>query len=289
MIKHKCKICNNEECQTDSHEFLSVRSNIRKFQHEKFTVWKCSSCGSLHSEEDVDLDYYYKDYPLHNEIEGPFVKLGLSNRLKRLKKAGLNKEHSILDFGCGNGIMVSFLNSLGYNNAMGYDEYNSNYSDKRILDRRYDYILCQDVIEHSQEPRMLLQEMINSLNNKGIISIGTPNADAIDMNNPEKYLMSLHQPYHRHIFSESSLIQLGSEMDLNVKKVYYRFYMELMVPSCNQRFVNDYILKKGGVVEAIFTDKIDLAAVFTPKMIFYAFFGYFFSPQTEMEIIFQRS
>lgn len=29
----------------------AVRSNVRQFQHECFTVWRCPACRSLHSRE----------------------------------------------------------------------------------------------------------------------------------------------------------------------------------------------------------------------------------------------
>jgi len=194
-----------------------------------------------------------------------------------------------LDYGCGSGVLVSFLHSIGYNNSVGYDEYHSKFSDKKIFNEQYDFIQCQDVIEHAQDPIKLFREMTNLLKPNGIISIGTPNADTIDLTNPEKFLQPLHQPYHRHLFSAQALIQAGNMMGLKVKKIYRRYYLDFMFPFGNQKFGFEYVRRKGNVMEAVTVDKIDFSVAFTPKMLFYAFFGYFFSPQSEMEVIFQLS
>ena len=284
-----CIICNNKVRLHNSTEVIDVQSNVRAFHKKKFAVWRCSFCNSIHSKQDIDFAYFYKNYPLYNLKNRLFMNFYLSRRLKRLKQLGLKKEDSILDFGCGSGNMVNYLHLVGYKNAIGYDKYNIKFSDKKTLDHQYDCIICQDVLEHSQKPQLLLEKLVKLLKIKGILSIGTTNADYIKLSNPEKFLLPLHQPYHRHIFSEKSLILLANKMGLKVKKIYHRYYTDSLLPFVNHRFRTEYSLKKGNMLEPIYGKKIDFKTIFTPKIMFYAIFGYFFSPQTEMEILFQLS
>ena len=44
-------------------ESAVVCSNVRAFVLERFWVWRCSLCGSIHAGEDLDLAPYYAGYP----------------------------------------------------------------------------------------------------------------------------------------------------------------------------------------------------------------------------------
>ncbi len=288
-IYETCNLCMENSKFKHSTEIVEVNSNVRLFQNDKFIVWRCPSCKTIHSKDGVDLSYYYKHYPIHNIKLDPLVKMALSKRLKRLKRTGFNTKHRLLDFGCGSGIMISFLKNLGYNNVKGYDEFNADFSDKSTLNEQYDYIACQDVIEHAPDPRDLLSQVVNLLKTGGILSIGTPNADAIDLRDPEYYRMPLHQPYHRHILSEKTIVSIAEEMNLTPVISYHRYYLEFLLPFMNQKFCTEYFIRKDNVLENTLKDKIDYSVALTPKMLFFAFFGFFFSPKTEMEILFKKT
>ena len=290
MIEYiNCIICNKNVRLDNSSEIIKVRSNIRSFQDKKYSVWRCHYCNSIHSKQDINFEDFYKNYPIFDLKNKPFTNFTLSKRVKRLKKLGLKKSDTILDYGCGSGIMIYFLKKIGYKNAIGYDKYNKKFLNEKILDNKYDFIICQDVLEHSENPRLLLEKITKMLKKSGILSIGTTNADYIKLNNPEKYLMSLHQPYHRHIFSEKSLILLSKKIGLKVKKVYNRYYMNSIIPLVNHRFIIEYRSRKGNILEPIFGKRFDLKTILNHDIIFYAIFGYFFYPKTEMEILFQLS
>jgi len=283
-----CVICNKKVKLDKSIEIVDVRSNIRDFQGNTFTVWRCPYCNSIHSKQDIDLTKYYKNYPIFDLKNKLFINFNLSRRLKRLKRAGLKKDDRILDYGCGSGNMVYYLNLVGYKNVFGYDKYNKRYSDENLLENRYDYIICQDVLEHTKKPILVLKKLAKLLKTTGFLSIGTTNADYINLNNPEKIIMPLHQPYHRHIISEKSLILHAKKIGLKVKKIYHRYYINSLLPFNNHRFMFEYRIKKGNMLEPVFGKILDFKIVLTPKMIFYAIFGYFFFPKNEMEIIFYK-
>lgn len=111
-----CSVCNVCDCPgtlANSPETARVASNVRKFQQDEFTVWRCANCGSLHRLEDADLEYYYQDYFLQQHQLDFFTRRGYGNRLRLLRKHGLARDASILDYGCGRGVFVSFLRQRG--------------------------------------------------------------------------------------------------------------------------------------------------------------------------------
>lgn len=62
----------------------------------------------------------------------------------------------ILDFGCGNAFDVNFLSYLGLD-IVGYDKYNPEYKDESLLDKKYDVVVANyvlnvipDLEEHKQ-------------------------------------------------------------------------------------------------------------------------------------------
>jgi SAM-dependent methyltransferase len=257
--------------------------------NEKYTVWRCRSCGSLHSKEEIDLAYYYKYYPLKQHRLDFWARRAYNNRLKRLIKEGLKPEHEILDFGCGKGLFISYLKEKGYKNVIGYDAYVPEFSDEGILSRTYDVVVAQDVIEHVDDPMTLMDQLVRCLRLGGILCIGTPNADRLDLMHPEKFIMTFQQPYHRHILSEKALIQLGINRGLKIGKIYHRWYYDTLYPTVNLRFIQNYVRRAGNVLDIVVEPPRVGMVLTSPLLMFYAFFGYFFPPRTEMMIFFHQS
>src|SRR4051794_12391597 len=108
-----CKVC---FAKTDvvPAEIPQVRVNIRKLRDQRFRVWRCSGCESLHTYESVDLDHYYRQYIFSDDSLDPVSRLFLRGQKKHLEKAGVTREHSILDYGCGNGKFVQYMRSEGF-------------------------------------------------------------------------------------------------------------------------------------------------------------------------------
>jgi 2-polyprenyl-3-methyl-5-hydroxy-6-metoxy-1,4-benzoquinol methylase len=95
-----------------------------------------------------------------------------------------SKDSKILDMGCGEGVFVEEISSLGFKNVSGID---LNYSSKLIIkgdilktqfpDKSFDTILFLDVIEHLsfQEQEIALKEIKRILKDEGKIIISIPN------------------------------------------------------------------------------------------------------------------
>jgi 2-polyprenyl-3-methyl-5-hydroxy-6-metoxy-1,4-benzoquinol methylase len=285
----RCNICNNTSA---SAEEASVRSNVRKFRGEQFRIWRCPTCASVHARDEVDLAHYYRDYPFHAIGVGePDWRLQAIYRvqLHRLRAAGLRPEHAVLDYGCGGGAFVRFLRKRGYANVQGFDEYSESFGDRRVLDQRYDMIVTQDVLEHVPEPWDMLNSLAGLLAPKGTVAIGTPNALALDLKNPEARVHALHQPYHRHIFSKTALLSLGDKLDWQLVRYYPTQYANTLVPFMNQRFLAHYFHLCDDTVDLV-TEPIQVnnPKLYTLTTLFFALFGYFFAPETDVTVVYRK-
>jgi 2-polyprenyl-3-methyl-5-hydroxy-6-metoxy-1,4-benzoquinol methylase len=283
-----CNVCDSPGTFENATEIRQVCSNVREFKEQKFTVWRCSNCRSLHSKEKIDLSYYYSHYPLGKQKLNYFTYGAYRNRLRLLVKHGLKKGHKILDFGCNKGLFLSFLQQLGYQNTFGYDTYVAGYSDKRVFKKKYHIITSQDVIEHVDEPCEFFDQLVDCLEKGGLLAIGTPNADKIDLSKPEAFLMELHQPYHRHILSEEALLKLGLCRGLEVVGLYKRRYNDTFYPGINTRFSWTYAHYAGNVLDVLFEKPRVMLVLTSPLLLFYAFTGNFFPPPGNMTVFFRR-
>jgi predicted nucleic-acid-binding Zn-ribbon protein len=104
-----CNLCKNPATYANASDVGRFPSTVREFQHERFTVWRCRNCKSLHSKEDVELGPYYAAYPIHNQKLDYFSKRVNGNLIRVLRKHGVGGDTAVLDFGCGVGVVRQAL------------------------------------------------------------------------------------------------------------------------------------------------------------------------------------
>ncbi len=283
-----CNVCDRPGTLAQAGEVGLIRSNVRKFRKERFTVWRCAYCHSLHSAEAVDLDFYYRHYPVSQHRLDPVTRLAYHQRLRLLKRYGFNREARLLDFGCGAGVFVRFLRQYGYT-VVGYDTYISYYANAHVLQNQYQVVTAYDVIEHVSEPRQFLAELVQCLRPGGLLVLATPVADPITLTDPETFLPELHQPYHRHILSERALRALGAQAGLEVAGVDPRFAFDTPVPFVNWRFGKAYLRQTGNLLDVLFERPRPEVLLAAPGLLFDALFGYFFPPPGYTTVFFRRT
>lgn len=283
----KCPFCESSSLESAS-EKARIPAIIRKFKSQSFTVWRCRECGSLHSRETVDLPAYYAAYPFVKQELDFFTRRAFQNRLRQLVREGLKPSNTILDFGCNNGGFVTYLKSQGFTDVEGYDRFVEAFHRPELLKRKYDVIVAQDVIEHAEDPAEMFSTLVGCLKNGGLLCIGTPCADRIRLDGFEPFAVSLHQPYHRHIFSSQALLAEARKHGLNPQSFYRRHAGESKFPVLNILAMHEYVRFAGGDLEAGF-EPIRLSVFLRhPQLFFYVFFGYFFCRQSEMSAYFRR-
>jgi 2-polyprenyl-3-methyl-5-hydroxy-6-metoxy-1,4-benzoquinol methylase len=274
-----CVICRAR--RTDDAERAVVRSNVRRFAHEKFAVWRCRQCGSIHAAEQVDVAAYYRAYPMHSVDLDWRARAVYRVQLRRLVRAGFRREHSLLDYGCGSGAFVEFLRKAGYPHCVGYDSYNPAFAEERVLEKSYDCVLSQDVLEHVEDPRSLFAVLRRLLAPDGLLAIGTPNASAIDLSRPEAFLHTLHQPYHRHILSKAALVGLGADSALSRLRYYPHSYINTALPFINHRFLIHYLRCQDNTFDAAFEPVRPSLRLLSPFGILWGLLGSLIAPKTD--------
>jgi SAM-dependent methyltransferase len=290
----ECVICHYSVKPNEQAASIKFPCNVRAFKHETFEVWRCPNCQTIHCLDVVDLEKYYAKYPFAEaKLTLPF-RLYYQKICRQLTKYGLSQTDVVLDYGCGNGQFVQYLREQGFSNSYGYDPYASKdgFGNPSILQKApFNYILLQDVIEHVEEPNILLSELNSLLAPGGYIIIGTPNAANIDLSHPSlsDYYNPIHVPYHLHIYTRETLESLGNSQGWTPLEFWPRSYSDTRWFGLNARAWNEYQRISDGTLDALFEPIKVGKALTSYKFLLYAIFGYWLGLYTEITIIFQKN
>ena len=139
-----------------------------------------------------------------------------------IKKLAIEPKMKILDFGCGNGVLLYFLKNAGYFNIKGVDISEEQIAVARSLnleevqmcdgieflkstDESFDYIFLFDVLEHFSklDSAEVLELVHSSLKESGKLILHVPNAEGV-------FGMSIRfgDLTHEECFTKSSISQL---------------------------------------------------------------------------------
>lgn len=282
-----CLLCRREAAPAET---AAVRSNLRRFRNERFEVWRCATCSSLHCEETPDLARYYEEYPLRNQRLNYFTRAWFGVFLRWLAGTGLKREHELLDYGCGHGLFLQYVKERGFARCRGFDALQDAYQDPAAMKRTYDAIVSMDVIEHVESPRAFLAMLARRLRPGGLLAVTTPNASAIDLAHPEAHLHRLHMPCHRHILSAKALEELGEACGFELAARHLRLYYDHWWPCTSQRFCDAFMLAHGNDMECAFEPPRAAAFLANPGLIPLALAGYFVPGATRdhMTLIFRK-
>lgn len=284
--KYRCHSCTYETANPDPRELGKARGNTKRFLTTLFRLWQCPRCQTIHTMDPVDFNDIYSDYPLSQRRLDVFARGTLRNLLRRLVRAGLTKHHSIIDFGCGNGILVRFLTDRGYSHVTGFDPYVKEFSQRPASS--FDCVIANDVIEHCPVPRAMIKECTNILKSGGLLYIGTADAEGVNMAQLEPHIMRLHLPFHRVILTQESLRRLATESGLQIVRMYRRSYMDTLMPFANYRFLDEFNKALGHNMDLALDPSASKVVLRKPSLLFYALFGYFFPSAYEPAVILRK-
>jgi SAM-dependent methyltransferase len=286
MAAHtSCLLCENPGTLAEAVDIGRVPCNVRRFQDNVFTLWRCTGCGSLHCAEDADLALYYSDYPLKRQKVGLGERIGYGNRLRLIRRQGIRDSDRILDYGCGAGLFVNWLHTKGLPQVSGYDAFVPAYHNQDRLKESYDAVVSYDVIEHDDDPLGFIRRIGPLVRRGGLLVIGTPNADHVSV--ARKGDPSLHVPYHRHILSERVLLALGREQGFEPVHIYRRSFYDSLFPTVNSRFLWTYVAKTGLLDTAVEPPRTSLV-LRSPDLWLFAFFGYFLPRRDNILVSFRK-
>ena len=287
---YRCVICGHETAHPAPTELGSARGNTSRFVATRFSLWKCPRCQTIHSVDPVDLPDIYRDYPLNSGRRlDVFARGTLGNLLSRLEAGGLRKGNDILDFGCGNGVALAFLRERGYVEVSGYDPFVPEFAELPGGARKYDCVIANDVLEHVEDPRATLRVCVDLVRPGGLLYVGTCDSESVgSMADLEPHLMLLHQPFHRVIVTQKTLLALGPEIGLDLVGSWRRSYMDTLRPFANYRFLDEFNRALGHQMDLAFDPAAGKILMRKPALLFYAFLGYFFPSAAEPAVLWRR-
>lgn len=143
----------------------------------------CPHCSAIHlpAQHWLDSQAEADHYRLHrNRIDDPGYRAFLSTLADPLL-ARLPPHRAGLDFGCGPGPALADMLSLAGHTMAVYDPLF--FPDPTVLDARYDFITCSEVVEHLREPAATFAQLFGLLRPGGTFAVMTafpPAAEAFE-------------------------------------------------------------------------------------------------------------
>jgi predicted SAM-dependent methyltransferase len=196
-----CKICQSPF--SAEYTFREMMFGTR----DEFLYHECSECGCLQIDEvPENIESYYPPYYYSFNLEIPELekkqsgflsiiqKLSVNKKERKSRKSTLSyllpvhiqKQHKILDIGCGKGELICRLFNMGFEHVSGTDKYlpeEINYGhDVKVMKKdlhqiqsnTYDFVMMHHVLEHMFFPEEELKECYRILKNKSILMIRIP-------------------------------------------------------------------------------------------------------------------
>ncbi len=249
-----CKICNN----ISNNQILKVRE-MYFGTREVFDYLECSNCGCLqliNPPKDYS-SHYPKDYFTFNQKhegkikswlnkfrdraamgEESFLgnillkKFGEAAYISRLKIVGVGINDSILDVGCGKGILLHKMKESGFKNVLGIDPFidetisypnglkilKKNFDE---LDKQFDFIMFNHSFEHMEKPLEVMKQSNRLLNNNRFLLLRIPVSDSYAFKNYRENWCSLDAPRHLFLHTKKSIELLAEQSGFEIKKINY--------------------------------------------------------------------
>ena len=208
-----CPFCKSEERQKIQEQtFSDIYIELIDTELNKITRnwYECNNCNFLYRSPKLDqaeqniLYEKYRDVSFRSETPDDYF-----NRIstypnsksenyskmdwfiKNVDSELLNKSETLLDVGCGGGVLLHKIKEMmpqlktygiepneSYSklakNKSNAEDIQTDYFNENSFSRKFDIIVSSDVLEHVDEPKSFLNEIYNSLEENGIIYLEIP-------------------------------------------------------------------------------------------------------------------
>lgn len=214
----KCPVCDG-----DVKPFLNPRDSVGK----TWNIFRCAVCEVAFLNpmpEGAELDPYYdEDYygPEHRRLHGAgesLIPLFRRARAKRIKKL-IPPGGSVLDVGCGRGIMLAVLQKEGFKCfgversensarsaiASGVQVFAGDLRDAPFDKESFDMITYWQVLEHLENPLQSLMRSFELLKPGGKLLLQVPDVDGFQSVLSTDHWFHLDPPRHLWHFNSRSL------------------------------------------------------------------------------------
>ncbi len=245
----KCNICGG------STKILEAREQMMGL-NETFTYNQCIECGHTHLHNiPAKMDTYYDTKQYYSFVKNTTIifrflkiipiyleKLLILLNVKKsflysaalkslLSIKDLNKNSTILDYGCGAGQFINELKMLGFKKPIGFDPFlteNVVLKGQLVLSNNlslftptcWDIITLNHVFEHLENPVQKLIELNNHLAKHGKLLLRFPVIDSYAFEKYHSKWVQLDAPRHLNLFTRKS-IKIAIEKAGNYKIISF--------------------------------------------------------------------
>lgn len=229
-------------CHSDNVKYLGEIENIQSVGQEKaiisrrslFSLFLCNVCKLQfkHPKPDnIDLQAHYNINDIAEYCDDPLFRKDWAIIQLELKK---RKGGDVLDVGCNSG---SFLTMLDRDNCLFGIE--SSFmakeaaeskgvvilgSDINVIDlphERFDVITLIDVFEHMIHPYDILEKLIRSLRQNGVLIISTGNTNALSWRLSGLYYYYSRLPEHFIFANRDWFKWIEKNINCRIKRIYF--------------------------------------------------------------------
>jgi|SRR3989344_2007959 len=237
-----CPICK----KTETTFFAKGWDAEYKSSNEKFDYYYCRNCPVIFLPNPPvnRLNEIYPSSYYAFEDEGNFSVLGRVKRFlekrffRKILKKVPGERLSVLDIGGGSGWMLETLKAvesrvnktsivdIGQSAKSLAEKRGHIFWGERIEDfqtsEKFDFILLLNLIEHLENPELVMTKLRSLINPSGLILIKTPNIDTLDRHLFKNHNWGgLHCPRHWVLFNQKSLLDLAAHCGLKTVSVIY--------------------------------------------------------------------
>jgi SAM-dependent methyltransferase len=241
---NKCENCN-------STQFINITESF-DYEYETtsdiFNFVECQNCNlvflherPLNSELDLIYPKNYIPYNFKNHLGGIINHLRNMVQKKKIKPflKYADKNSTILDIGFGSGELLMLLQKFGCKNWSLWGVDMSNEAVKKIKSKginaicsnidnlswpretpKPNIIIMNQVIEHLNDPALVINKCHQLLDEDGILIVETPSTNAWDFQIfKKKYWGGYHTPRHWNLFNETSLSFILKNNNFQIVKI----------------------------------------------------------------------
>jgi len=246
----KCNLCGSEKNRI---LFRGKENNSYKYYDTQNygIIRQCDNCRLIFSEHKKNVRTNYSNVVDEDYLKSKEARIKTAERdLAEIEKIKRNKG-KILDIGCGAGFFLKAAKDKGwyefgvelskwaynYCKKEGLNVYNTSIEDAKFPKNFFDVITLWDVIEHIENPTVLLENVNALLKKDGILVLNTPDIGSLSAKIMGKNWLNL-MAMHIFYFDRKTIKLILNKTGFDIIKI--KSYSRIILPKYAINWIKNY-------------------------------------------------